>query len=129
MPRAVAEIGRVLTADRVLCACITHPMVDSGRWAEDDEAYLIDKPYLQRNRFELTAERPGVPPLTFSGWTHPLETYSRALEDAGLVLEALREPAAPDAFVEANPAVARWQRLPNFLLFRASRSSIRATRS
>jgi len=122
MPRAVAEIGRVLTADGVLCACITHPMVDSGRWAEDDKSYVIDKPYLQRNRFELTAERPGVPPLTFSGWTYPLETYSRALEDAGLALEALREPAAPNAFVEANPAVARWQRLPNFLLFRASRS-------
>lgn len=125
MPRAVAEIGRVLTADGVLCACITHPMVDSGRWAEDDEAYLIDKPYLERNRFELTAERPGVPPLTFSGWTYPLEMYSRALEDAGLALEALREPAAPNAFVEANPAVARWQRLPNFLMFRASRRANR----
>jgi SAM-dependent methyltransferase len=125
MPRAVAEIGRVLTDDGVLCACITHPMVDSGRWADGDETYLIDKPYLERNRFELIAERPGLPPLTFSGWTYPLETYSRALEDAGLVLEALREPAAPDAFVTASPTVARWQRLPNFFMFRASR---RATR-
>ena len=122
MPRAVAEIGRVLTDDGVLAACITHPMVDSGRWAEDDRTYVVDKPYLQRNRFELTTERPGLPPLTFNGWTYPLEAYSRALEDAGFVLEALREPGAPDEFVEANPAVARWQRLPNFLLFRASRS-------
>ena len=121
MPSAVAEAGRVLTDDGVLCACITHPMIDSGRWTEEDRTYVIDKPYLGRNRFELTAEQPGLPPLTFSGWTYPLEAYSRALEDAGLVLEALREPGAPAEFVEANPAVARWQRLPNFLMFRASR--------
>lgn len=121
MPRAVAEIGRVLTDDGVLCVCITHPLADSGHWAEDDETYVLIRPYLQRNRFELTTQRPGLPPLTFSGWVYPLDTYSRALESAGLAIEALREPAASAAFVEANPAVARWQRVPNFLMFRAAR--------
>lgn len=120
MPRAVSEIGRVLAPDGVLCACITHPMADSGRWA-DTETFVIAEPYLERRRFEGTFEREGLPPFTFTGWIYPLETYSRALEDAGLVLEALREPAAPQAEVEARASGARWQRLPNFLMFRAAR--------
>jgi SAM-dependent methyltransferase len=113
MPRAVAEIGRVLAPGGVLCACITHPLADSGRWA-DDGTFVIAEPYLERRRFEGTFEREGLPPFTFRGWIYPLETYSRALEDAGLVIEALREPPSQR---EGSP----WQRLPNFLMFRASK--------
>jgi SAM-dependent methyltransferase len=120
MPEAVAEIGRVLASGGVFCACITHPMVDSGRWA-DQETFVIGERYLDRRRYEATFERPDLPPFTFRGWVYPLEAYSGALETAGLVLEALREPAAPDAEVEARGGAARWQRLPNFLMFRASR--------
>ena len=125
MPRSVAEIGRVLTPGGVLCACITHPMADSGSWA-DDETFVIAERYLDGRPFEGTFERPGLPPMTFTGWIHPLESYSRALEAAGLVIEALREPPAPDAEVESRPSasrgrVRRWQRLPNFLMFRARR--------
>lgn len=120
MPRAVAEIGRVLAPGGVLCACITHPIADSGRWA-DEQTFVISEPYLERRRFEGTFEREGLPPFTFSGWIYPLETYSRALEEAGLVLEALREPGAPDAEVAARASGARWQRLPNFLMFRAAK--------
>lgn len=124
MATAVSEIGRVLEPGGVLCACITHPMVDSGRWAADDETFVIDRPYLARKRYEGTFERPDLPPFTFTGWVYPLESYSRALEDAGFVVEALREPAAPDAEVEARPrAGRRWQRMPNFLMFRALRLS------
>lgn len=120
MPEAVAEIGRILEQGGALCACITHPMIDSGRWSDQD-TFVIDKPYLARKRYEGTFERPGLPPFTFSGWVYPLETYSRALEQAGLILEALREPPAPDAEVAARGGAARWQRLPNFLMFRATK--------
>jgi SAM-dependent methyltransferase len=118
MPLAVAEIGRVLQPRGALCACITHPMVDSGRW-QDDQTFVIDQPYLTRKRYEATFERPGLPAFTFRGWVYPLETYSRAVEQAGLLLEALREPPAPDAEVAARGGAVRWQRLPNFLMFRA----------
>lgn len=120
MPEAVAEIGRVLEPGGALCACITHPMADSGRWS-DEETFVIRERYLERRRFEGTFQREGLPPFTFSGWIYPLETYSRALEAAGLVLEALREPPAPDAEVAARASGARWQRLPNFLMFRAAK--------
>jgi SAM-dependent methyltransferase len=125
MPKAVAEIGRVLIPGGVLCACITHPIADSGHWA-DDETFVIAERYLDRRPFEGTFERPGLPPMTFTGWIYPLESYSRALETAGLV-EALREPPAPDAEIDSRPPearsrMARWQRLPNFLMFRARRS-------
>lgn len=122
MPDAVAEIGRVLVDGGILCACITHPMADSGRW-EDELTFVIDQPYLSRKRYEGTFERPGLPPFTFRGWVHSLEAYSRALEGAGLVLEALREPAMPAALAERRPSERRhrWQRLPNFLMFRATK--------
>jgi SAM-dependent methyltransferase len=120
MPGAIGEIGRVLGPGGVLCACITHPMVDSGRWA-DEETFVIAERYLDRRRYEATFERPDLPPFTFHGWVYPLETYSRALETAGFALESLREPGAPDEEVAARARAARWQRLPNFLMFRAGR--------
>lgn len=127
MPTAVGEIGRVLRPAGLLCACITHPLIDSGRWADDDVTFVIAERYLDRRRYHGTFERPGLAPMTFDGWVYPLEAYSRALEAAGLVVEALREPAASDEFVAARPPedrprAARWQRLPNFLMFRAAKS-------
>jgi hypothetical protein len=59
-------------------------------------------------------ERDGLP-MTFAGPTYPLEVYARALEDAGLVIECLREPAAPPG----TPDAARWSRVPQFLHVRA----------
>jgi hypothetical protein len=47
--------------------------------------------------------------LTFHSEHRPLESYSRALESAGLLIEAIREPRAPDG---------RWQRIPLSLQLR-----------
>jgi hypothetical protein len=57
--------------------------------------------------------------MTFRGWAYPLEDYARALEEAGLLIEALREPPVPAAEVERDPPEQRWRRLPNFLMLRA----------
>jgi hypothetical protein len=44
-----------------------------------------------------------------SFWAYPLSDYTRTPEEAGFLIEALREPPDPD------------RPLPNFLLFRAVR--------
>jgi len=109
MPGSVAEAARVLEADGRLCACITHPMRDAGsfRSSDPDAPFVIDGPYFGRRKFgPLTIERGGHE-VTFAGWAYPLEDYLRAFEDAGLVVEAMREPPDP-----ARP-------IPNFLLIRA----------
>ena len=61
-------------------------------------------------------ERDGLA-MPFAGRTHPLEAYARALEAAGLVIECLREPAAPPV----KPDAAHWSRIPQFLHLRAAR--------
>jgi SAM-dependent methyltransferase len=106
MPGAVAEASRVLEPGGHLCICITHPTRDAGTY-ETRERFVIDgTPYLEKRPFELKVERGGLG-LHFKSWAYPLETYVGALEDAGLLVEALREPPDP-----GRP-------FPNFLLLRA----------
>jgi len=57
--------------------------------------------------------------LTFHSEHRPIEAYNRALEAAGLLIEAIRETRAPDAVVAAKPGNRRWQRIPLFLHVRA----------
>ena len=57
--------------------------------------------------------------LTFHSEHRPLQAYSQALETAGLLIEAIREPRAPDELVTAQPARRRWQRIPLSLQLRA----------
>jgi ubiquinone/menaquinone biosynthesis C-methylase UbiE len=102
--RAVGEAARVLEPGGRLCVCITHPMRDAGRFR--DGTFVIAEPYLEKRRFEMTVARGGLE-VSFRSWAYPLETYTRALEDAGFVIETLREPPDPD------------RPIPNFLLFRA----------
>ena len=62
--------------------------------------------YVGKRRFEMRVAREGLE-MDFRSWAYPLETYMAALEDAGLLVEAIREPPDPDRPV------------PNFLLLRA----------
>ena len=57
--------------------------------------------------------------MTFHSEHRPVEAYSRALEAAGLLIEAIRETRAPDAMVADAPAQRRWQRIPLSLHLRA----------
>ena len=78
---------------------------------EDDDAPLVvSEAYLERRWMDVAVEREGLE-FTFEGWCYPLEAYTRALEDAGLLIEAMREPA--------DPAGGRWARVPMFLMWRA----------
>ena len=57
--------------------------------------------------------------MHFKGWAYPLESYFRAMEDAGLAVEALREPADDDPGPSMEPGGSRWRRIPVFLMWRA----------
>ena len=120
MPAAVAEAARVLQPGRPLCFCVTHPTADAGRFqsTDPDAPFVIAGSYLGRHRVDEPFERDGLQ-MHFTGWRYPLEAYARALEDAGLLIDRLREPPAPASALTTRPGYERWQRLPNFLHLRA----------
>ena len=116
MPRTVSEVARVLRPGGRFCACITHPVADAGAWEScaEDARFIIADSYLEAGAFEARVERDGLA-MTFDGTRRPLESYGRALESAGLLIEAFREPVA----VPGTRHHGRWSRLPMFLLLRA----------
>ena len=59
--------------------------------------------------------------MRFESEHRPLAAYFDALERAGFLVEALREPTLPDSAIRysENP---RWQRVPLFLHMRALRA-------
>jgi SAM-dependent methyltransferase len=121
MAAAVAEAARVLEPGGSLCACVTHPVADAGRFAHDgdDAPFVVDGSYLGARRFEMRMERDGRA-MTFDGMAYPLEDYAAALEAAGLAIEAVREPApAPPAPDDRDWP--RWRRIPMFLMLRCRR--------
>lgn len=117
---SVREITRVLVPGGRLCMAVVHPINSAGAFTSDaaDSPFVIDGSYLERRRYsdELTREDLTI---TFNSLHHSLEGYLRALEDAGLLVEAVREPPASDALCEAIPVGPRWKRVPVFLYVRA----------
>jgi SAM-dependent methyltransferase len=120
MPRAVAEIARVLGRQGRLCAAIPHPVSTAGSFQgrDADAAFVISGSYLRAAPLRLVAERGGIR-LTFHSEHRPLESYARALEACGLLIEAIREVKLPDHLAGADSAASRWQRIPLFLHLRA----------
>jgi SAM-dependent methyltransferase len=108
MPGAVREAARVLEPAGRLCACITHPMRDAGRFEsrDPDAPFIIRGSYFGKRRFALRVARGGYE-VDFRGWAYPLSDYTRTLEESGFLIESMREPPDPD------------RPLPNFLLIRA----------
>lgn len=117
MEAGVREAARVLTPAGILCASVTHPMQEAGRFAsqDPDAPFVIQDDYLEYPRpFEAAVEDGGVK-MHFRGWAYPVEAYSRALERAGFAIQAIREPR-----VENGDA--RWRRIPLFLMWRAAKT-------
>ena len=117
---AVREAARVLTDAGRLCICILHPMADAGRFQTraPDAPFVIAGSYLESRQIVEPFARDGLA-ITFHGWRHPLQTYARALEDAGFLIECLREPAQTPEVVAGDVTEGRWRRLPLFLFLRA----------
>jgi SAM-dependent methyltransferase len=119
---ATAEIGRVLSRGGRLCAAIVHPLNSAGRFEgrEPDAPFVIAGSYADPAPVADTVERDGYR-LTFHSEHRPLEAYSRALEGAGLLTEAVREARVSAATAGGDPAQLRWARVPLFLHLRAVR--------
>jgi SAM-dependent methyltransferase len=124
MEGSVSEASRVLKTGGHLCVCVTHPIADAGAFEsrEPGAAFVISDTYLGPRRWlDLPVEREGLR-MNFAGWAYPLEAYFVALERAGFVVEALREPRVDDSTVRKYPSEERWRRIPNFLMWRARKS-------
>lgn len=112
MAGAVGEAARVLEPGGRLCLSIVHPLGMGEFDGDDPDApYVFAWPYFERREIHESFEHAGLR-MTFHGFARPLQDYTRALEDAGFVLEALGEPADPGED-------ARWKRVPGFLHLRA----------
>jgi ubiquinone/menaquinone biosynthesis C-methylase UbiE len=112
LPGAVREAARVLEPGGRLCFAIVHPINSAGGFTsmEADAPFVIAGSYFVERRFDDLVERDGFR-IVFAQKHRPLEAYARALENAGLAIEALREPAHPNS--------PRWSRVPLFLHVRA----------
>jgi SAM-dependent methyltransferase len=111
---AVREAVRVLAAGGRFCFAITHPINLAGRFENKQPSarFVIEDAYSEARRYDEVVERDGFR-ILFAAMHRPLEAYSRLLETAGFLVEALREPRHP-----TNP---RWARVPLFLHVRALR--------
>lgn len=121
MESAVLESARVLRAGGVMCACVTHPIADAGRFESRDgnARFVIEDTYLGPRRWlQIPIERDGLH-MDFAGWAYPLEGYFRTLEQARFQLEAVREPQIDEAAAAKDGDEKRWRRIPLFLMWRA----------
>jgi SAM-dependent methyltransferase len=121
MPTVVREIARVLQPGGQLCLAIVHPINSAGRFETTaaDAPFVIKGDYLSAFKYADAVERDGLS-MTFHSQHRPIESYFLALEEAGLLVEALREPRVPDRAIKSARG-RRWQRLPLFLHLRARR--------
>ncbi|MBD0329840.1 MAG: class I SAM-dependent methyltransferase [Thermoleophilia bacterium] len=113
---AVAEAARVLEHGGRLCFNVLHPIAEAGRFdsREPDSPFTVRGSYYECARVDDLLERDGFR-LSLSRLRRPLEAYARALEAAGFLIEALREPAPPAEWLALAPSTYRWDRIPLFL--------------
>ena len=118
---AVAETARVLETDGRLVAAITHPTSTAGGYLGDtiNHPFALIRPYFELARHVYSTETAAGEPVELHGEHRPLEAYSRALEQAGFAVEAIREPAPDEAFLATHPDAAYAARIPLFLDLRA----------
>jgi len=121
MPAVIREVARVLESGGRLCLAIIHPLNSAGRFEQSapDARFIINGDYLGAFHYADTVERDGLM-MTFHSQHRPVEAYFIALENAGLLVEALREPSVPEHAI-VSEAGRRWQRLPLFLHLRVLR--------
>jgi SAM-dependent methyltransferase len=121
LPGAVREVARVLEPGGCLCLAIVHPLNSAGTFESEDAAspFTIRGSYLEPFGYVDEVERDGLH-MRFESAHRPLAAYFDALQQAGLLVEALREPSMPDCAIR-YPQNRRWQRLPLFLHLRALR--------
>ena len=122
MAAAVREVARVLESGGRFCLAIVHPINSAGRFETSaaDASFVIKGDYLATFAYSDAVQRDGLSMTFHSRASTNRDVLYRALEEAGLVVEALREPNVPDEAVVSESS-RRWQRVPLFLHLRARR--------
>ena len=108
MAGAVRDVARILRPDARFGFNVPHP-TNSNKGPGH---------YFETYDYAETRERDGLR-MTFHDTHRPLSAYFAALEAAGLLVEALREPHPSPEYVRDHPAVAKWRQEPAFVLIRA----------
>lgn len=118
MPAAIGEAARVLRRGGRFCMAIVHPLNSAGRFESPapDAPFVIKGSYLDSFTFSDAVERDGLN-MTFHSAHRPLQSYFAALESAGFLIEALREPSTPEQIITRDSS-RRWLRVPLFLHLR-----------
>jgi SAM-dependent methyltransferase len=118
---AVRECARVLARDGRLAIAIVHPLNSAGSFDGEEEIspFVVRGSYLAPFSYADRVERDGLE-MTFHSRHCPLEAYARALEAAGLAIEAIREPPVGGP-APLSARSRRWLRVPLFLHIRARR--------
>jgi SAM-dependent methyltransferase len=92
----VRESARVLERGGRFCLAVLHPLFAAGQLLDPNDA---QSPFVIARYFDAptkvwSSNRDGIA-MTFHDRVIPLSTYARALEEAGLLIEALREIVSP----------------------------------
>jgi SAM-dependent methyltransferase len=119
--QAIAEAGRVLESGGRFCFAILHPLRTAGTFpTEASGALTIEGSYFERREFMVADEIDGVRVEMYSEH-RPLEAYTLALQAAGFVLEAVREPRPFEDVIRSDGSgiSEKWRRIPLVLHVRA----------
>jgi SAM-dependent methyltransferase len=114
MPEAVAEVARVLEPGGRFCFSLVHPHNSARPLGDHPDAGTYFAEYGYAEERERAGRR-----MTFHDIHRPLSAYAGALERAGLLIEALREPVPGAAYLAEHPEMEKWTRKPCFLHVRA----------
>jgi len=119
---AVKKAARVLRHGGRFCVAILHLFSTAREFVDDsfERALIVKEPYQRQRRFVDAVERDGLA-MVFHSMHRPLDAYTRALTDAGFVIDALVE-SVPDAdYIRDQPRLQRQARIPWYLHLRATR--------
>jgi ubiquinone/menaquinone biosynthesis C-methylase UbiE len=114
MVGAVGEAFRVLGPEGRFCLAVVHPLNSAGKFSSEaaDAPFTIAGDYFARHLYSDAIERDGLP-MTFHSQHRPLEAYFSALEQAGFLVEAVREVTVGQGSLQ-DPRDPRWLRIPCF---------------